>query len=759
MVQCRPGQLLGDPPRILLIDSYDSFTYNLASLCRRSIPGCNIHIIRNDQISVAQLTPLLGLFSAVVIGPGPGSPDNDKDIGIVKHIWRLAKEHLLPVFGVCLGLQSLAIESGATLKRLNVVKHGQISQVHHTGTGLFQGVGVVEAVRYHSLHVVPQEAGDVECLAWADDGQENGKVVMAIQHNTKPFWAVQYHPESVRTHGGGEEVIRNFWTQAEKWLISHNRVSHPWSTSAESVVGKAWPHIEPTPYAAGVEDADEGLVHTQVVNSPAATIIDICESFGATEEDCHFVLLESAAQPGRFSIAGCLSPASLKITYHINERRVSVERNGERKWEDLDSQDIWTWLASFMHSRRARGGEPDVPFWGGFIGFLSYELGTHSLSPTLPIQDTKQPDVNLVFVERSVVFDSLTNRAYVQSLLSDDSEWLSNVASRLQKVVTPPYHPPTPPRTPSRVSITLPDQHTYISRIKQAKEYLFSGDSYELCLTAPTRISVQQPAIINGVSSSWELYKALRRSNPAPHSGYIRLHPSTLISSSPERFLSFSRAPALCQLRPIKGTVRKGPGITRAVAEEALIGSPKEVAENLMIVDLIRHDLHGVLGEDVTVKQFCGVEEYKTVWQLVSVIEGQPSANLDHEDRHNLGWEVLRKSLPPGSMTGAPKKRSVELLHELEDQPRSVYSGVFGYWDVGGGGDWSVIIRSCFKYDSSCGMSAHDKGPTATTEPTGTQEWTLGAGGAITALSDPDAEWDEMMVKVESVLRAFQAAI
>ena len=102
-------------------------------------------------------------------------------------------------------------------------------------------------------------------------------------------------------------------------------------------------------------------------------------------------------------------------------------------------------------------------------------------------------------------------------------------------------------------------------------------------------------------------------------------------------------------------------------------------------------------------------------------------------------------------MTGAPKKRSVEILHSLEDQDRSIYSGVFGYWCVGGSGDWSVTIRSCFKYDAQLSSSDPAQGPDLCSQ----DEWTLGAGGAITALSDPDDEWDEMVAKVESVLRAF----
>lgn len=116
-------------------------------------------------------------------------------------------------------------------------------------------------------------------------------------------------------------------------------------------------------------------------------------------------------------------------------------------------------------------------------------------------------------------------------------------------------------------------------------------------------------------------------------------------------------------------------------------------------------------------------------------------------------------------MTGAPKKRSVEILQTLEDGPRSIYSGVFGYWCVGGGGDWSVVIRSCFKYDERFGYPDgpdEDRGPsgaraTRTTDE-GKEEWTIGAGGAITALSDPEAEWDEMVVKLQTVLRTFESA-
>jgi para-aminobenzoate synthetase len=505
--------------------------------------------------------------------------------------------------------------------------------------------------------------------------------------------------------------------------------------------------------------------------------MDMCNLLGAPDESTPFVLLESAAQPGRYSIIGCVDRNSLKFSYTVGADQIHLSREGEHWAEPLGHTDVWAWLTTFMQSRRANGGLSYIPFWGGLVGYLGYELGLGPLDvPAIHRKGNSQrrhPDLNLVFVERSIVVDSLSDDVYIQSLKTDDGKWMRETARILAKAATElsatsPCEAPVPLFSRPPI-IQLPHENLYKSRILKAKEYLFSGDSYELCLTAQTRVTVHPQH--GPSSSSWELYKRLRRQNPAPYSGFLRLHPSTLLSSSPERFLSITRPPhSRCQLRPIKGTVRKAPGITREIAEELLAGSKKEVAENLMIVDLIRHDLHGVVGDDVLVKQFCCVEEYETVWQMVSVIEGGRSGPALDADSGMLGWEVLKMSLPPGesvirsilhsmcnegvsgSMTGAPKKRSVEILQTLEDNNRSIYSGVFGYWDVGGGGDWSVVIRSCFKSDDQPRDGAAD------CADHGTETWTVGAGGAITALSDPDSEWDEMTTKLQSVLGIFKAA-
>ena len=306
-------------------------------------------------------------------------------------------------------------------------------------------------------------------------------------------------------------------------------------------------------------------------------------------------------------------------------------------------------------------------------------------------------------------------------------------------------------------SIAFPHESSYKSKIRTCKELINVGESYELCLTNQAIVRQSSKA-----SCPWSLYLMLRQSNPAPFGAYLKLDSLTLLSSSPERFMSWTRPKphatptSTCQFRPIKGTVPKrqvgSDGQPRTISlDEATtqLSTTKERAENLMIVDLIRHDLHGVVGSgNVTVKKLMVVEEYETVYQLVSVIEGELSAGPEQpvtsqrstRREGRTGIDVLAASLPPGSMTGAPKKRSCQLLHSIEgEKPRSVYSGVVGYMSVGGGGDFSVTIRSMFTWDSG----------------NEEREWHVGAGGAVTTLSTEEGEWQEMCAKMQSTLRVF----
>lgn len=310
--------------RVLVIDSYDSFTHKYVSLSRNPrspsshvpscsvvalvsqvIPSSKVYVIHNDQIPFKTLLPYLQCFSAVVVGPGPGSPLNPTDIGVVKDIWHITDDFLTPIFGVCLGLQSLAVEFGSKLLRLRVVKHGQVSSVFHSGEDLFHGLpNTCHVVRYHSLCVDTTGAEELQEIAWTDDGDENGRVVMGLKHRTRPFWAVQYHPESVCTDKSGHDVLRNFWDLAQKWHHSSKKASRPWDGVADTLFGHPWPHLPHLGNAYSSSPTCE--VTTTIVTLPHLSVPQICEVIGVYKANSDFVLLDSAAQPGRFAIIGCV---------------------------------------------------------------------------------------------------------------------------------------------------------------------------------------------------------------------------------------------------------------------------------------------------------------------------------------------------------------------------------------------------------------------------------------------------------------------
>ena len=322
----------------------------------------------------------------------------------------------------------------------------------------------------------------------------------------------------------------------------------------------------------------------------------------------------------------------------------------------------------------------------------------------------------------------------------------------------------------------MPVESSYKAKIRACQDFISAGDSYELCLT--NQVSVRVKSRLS--STSWPLYLRLRHLNPAPFAAYVRLGSLTLLSTSPERFMCWSRplqrdgshSTSVCQFRPIKGTVSKARKTSTGelhildLAEAtSLLSTTKERAENLMIVDLIRHDLHGVVGSgNVSVEKLMVVEEYHSVFQLVSVIKGRLESSssplgvlrnsaIEEKGQQKIktGIDVLAASLPPGSMTGAPKRRSCELLQTIEEhQPRSIYSGVLGYMCVGGRGDFSVVIRSMFKWDSS---GSQEEGRE---ETGGEDEWHISAGGAVTILSSEDGEWEEMKLKLMSTMKLFR---
>lgn len=261
----------------------------------------------------------------------------------------------------------------------------------------------------------------------------------------------------------------------------------------------------------------------------------------------------------------------------------------------------------------------------------------------------------------------------------------------------------------------------YGARVRQAKSFVEAGDAYQVCLTH--RIDLA------GRPDPWRLYAALRRRTPAPFAACVDAGPVAVVSASPERFLRVE--PDGCvETRPMKGTRPRGetPEADAKLRAE-LRDSAKDRAENVMIVDLARNDLGRVCATgSVHVDGLCELEAHPTVFQLVSTVRGRL--------RPGVGpLEALRAAFPPGSMTGAPKLRALEILDALEPHRRGFYAGALGHLDVRGALDLSVLIR-CLFLDAS-GL------------------W-LGVGGGIVADSDPAAEYQETLDKA-AALRAAHA--
>ena len=266
-------------------------------------------------------------------------------------------------------------------------------------------------------------------------------------------------------------------------------------------------------------------------------------------------------------------------------------------------------------------------------------------------------------------------------------------------------------------------RETYLDLVAQCQKQIGAGESYEICLTNAAR----WPRVVDET----RLAAAMRTASPVPFAAWLRGPGPTVISASPERLVSVT-ADGFVQARPIKGTRPRGadPVSDAALAEE-LHTSVKDRAENLMIVDLLRNDLHRVCRSgSVHVPGIFEVESYATVHQLVSTVRGQLAEGMGPTD-------VLRACFPGGSMTGAPKVRTMEILDGLEGAARGIYSGAIGWIGLDGSMDTSIVIRTLTWADGDI---------------------TFGVGGAVTALSDPAEEHAEMTTKARSVRRALALA-
>ncbi|GAA5798099.1 hypothetical protein HPULCUR_003499 [Helicostylum pulchrum] len=844
--------------KTLIIDNYDSYTFNLLQLFPTQT---QVVVIRNDQFTwEAFKKDVLPYFDNVIISPGPGRPERNSDFGICTQLLQAQLdpdqvECHRPIFGVCLGHQGIGHIFGGKVIHAPRIMHGRMSKVHVKETSESTYKDILHtcptpfwAVRYHSLIVekdsLPEDLlltafcyendADMDALKNArfledsqdeqtqevrnhfldhtiPDSQTDQVTIMAFQHKRVPIWGVQFHPESVSTEHGAK-MIHNFQVETWRWMTNTNR---PLSTSLNTTLlsySAALPklnHSDPTHNSTKFELYIKSSCPSWV--DPESYVDELL----STQGDHYIGWLDSSRRSSPYSRMSVLSTdPAIRFTYStLHKQLTMINRQNQETKLTLGTTffDYVSGLltdAQHVKCTRVEGPSktvPDLEFQAGLMGYFGYEMKRESLEGYVtPEQQlchcqnhgsvgcckcVEEPDAAFQFVDRFLVFDQVERKIYICCLVKKSepsNEVLNQVGfTHLQEAMvwinqqernilctaetlrrrkladefislTPASSACTTPTPSVNVAIANDvftpdvDHQDYLSTIEQCVDMIREGEAYEICLT--TRFRLTLPKHISTKNSDptlWRLYtRYLRKNNPAPFSALMMFDNLGLLSSSPERFLKVDKD-HVAEMKPIKGTVAR---VLKCVCEEGgcdygvlcqetmskldeerkqqLWQDVKERAENLM-ANLIRNDLAQVCTPStVRVPKLMHVETYEKVHHLVSTVRGtlQPGVN---------SVEAIQKCFPPGSMTGAPKLRSVQLLDQLENhKPRGVYSGCLGYFSLNGSADFNVVIRTAV---------ANTKAETRLVEVS------VGGGGAITFLSSPEQEWKETLLKTKSV--------
>ncbi|UKY53518.1 aminodeoxychorismate synthase component I [Streptomyces inhibens] len=701
--------------RTLLVDNHDSFTYNLFH-CLAQLSGHEPTVVNNDdaQWRIGHLKE----FDQVMISPGPGNPGRPADFGICQEIIRTAE---IPLLGVCLGHQGIALAGGGSVTLAPEPRHGRISPVLHTGEGLFAGLpSPFDAVRYHSL-AVTRLPDELAATAWTPDG-----VLMGLRHRYRPLWGVQFHPESIGTEHG-LHLLGNFLQLNER---KRQAAGFRAASSPRKAVGR--------PVASGTSEEQLPSAQRKVkvcvrrLSTRWNEEVTFERLFGFGPYAFWLDSSRSDGGLGRFSFMGDASgPLARVATADIWSSTVQVRMG---TGTEIVTGEFLDWLEEDL--RRTVTEVPWLPFDFalGWVGYLGYELKAECGGDLTHRSD--EPDAAMIFADRAVVFDHQEGMTYLMALaeegvadgadgLADEDrqadeggarDWLIRTAARLDALVG--LEPDPCPAPPAGAEVELRhDRQTYLNLIDSCQDEITTGESYEICLTNMAEAKMNL--------DPWQSYRYLRHVSPAPFAALLRFDELSLLSSSPERFLRVG-GDGIAESRPIKGTRPRGatPAEDAALVAD-LRTDEKERAENLMIVDLVRNDL-GRCAEvgSVTADDVFRVETYATVHQLVSTV----TATLRPD---SSAVRCVRAAFPGGSMTGAPKQRTVQIIDRLEGGARGVYSGALGYFSLTGAADLSIVIR------------------TVVVTPGRVR---YGIGGAITALSDREAEFEETAVKAGPLL-------
>lgn len=445
--------------------------------------------------------------------------------------------------------------------------------------------------------------------------------------------------------------------------------------------------------------------------SPAPAPTDVC---AALEGLPYRIFFDSAGPPEKYARYSFVAADPDRVIISKQGQARITSRNGEVEHSDLNPLLV---LRTFLKDSVTARDESLPPFQGGAAGYIGYEFGSALEGVTAPADDLEIPDLCIGIYDTVFAWDHAAGKAWLIS------ESLDRQALFLAAIQSSAHSGNPSAAAPNRRSISSSlSRDEYRTAIERIREYIAAGDIFQ----ANFAQRFQAPLTV----SPWNLYVALRAHNPAPFACYFEAGESTVMSASPERFIRVD-ALGIAETRPIKGTRPR----LRTAGEDAgsadeLVASVKDNAEHVMIVDVLRNDFSRVcVPGSVLVSELAALESHPTVHHLVSTVKGQLRNECDSID-------LLRASMPGGSITGAPKIRAMEIIAELEPVRRDVYCGCMCYLTADGTMDSSIVIRTFLAKDDRVYFSA---------------------GGGIVADSEPDLEFEETLHKAAGLVSALES--
>ena len=474
-------------------------------------------------------------------------------------------------------------------------------------------------------------------------------------------------------------------------------------------------------------DARNRIILIEEIHTPL-TAPEVFELF---HSQLHSFLLGSGMDPqrlGRYSFIG-VDPF---LVMRSRGNQVTIIQQDRRENEQGNPFNI---LGKLLKAYSLDSFPAPIPFWGGAVGYLSYDL-CHFIErlPTIAIDDLKLPESYFGFYDTVLSFDNLENRAYIASTgfpELDKSRRLKRARLRLEemksRLSSPPSHIPeaaseSVKKTTEAVLKSNFTPEGYMEAVNRVREYIAAGDVFQVNLSQRFETELTVPP--------YELYRRLRQINPAPFASYLNFDGITIVSASPERFLRVDGD--WVETRPIKGTRPRGKNpVEDAMLAQELLNSIKDRAENVMIVDLERNDLGRVCQYGtVKVTELAILETFPTVFHLTSTVIGKLRPDKNRID-------LLKATFPGGSITGAPKVRAMEIIDELEPTRRSVYTGAIGYLGFGRNLDLNIVIRTFIIKDNKAYFQV---------------------GGGIIYDSNAEAEYQETLDKAKALIQALRLA-